>query len=150
MTDFEIREIAAQPAIVSHHVTDLAGFKDIVDTGYAALFDALGQLGVPPVAAPFIRYLELGEQFSIQLGLPVADEATLGDAERDVLPGGRAAIARHVGSYDGLQATGEALHSWVLAQGETPAGTFWESYVTDPAAEPDPATWVTDVVIPLR
>lgn len=149
MSDFTIQELPEQLAVVSFHETDMAGFKDVVDTGFPALFDVLGQLAVPPFAPPFIRYLELGEVFSLQLGVPVAPGAALGDARSDVLPAGRAAVARHLGGYDGLEATGRALHDWVHAQGVTPRGTFWESYVTDPSAEPDSAKWVTDVVIPL-
>lgn len=150
MTDFEIRTIAARPAVVSHHATDLAGFARVVDRGFPALYDRLGELRVAPAGPPFVRYLELGDPLRVQLGVPVAAVADDDGQGADVLPGGRAAIARHVGAYDGLEAAGRALHAWVLQRGETPAGSFWESYVTDPGEEPDPARRVTEIVIPLR
>ena len=44
----------------------------------------------------------------------------------------------------------EALASWVSSHGGEPAGAPWEVYFSDPAVEPDPATWHTEVVQPYR
>ena len=70
-------------------------------------------------------------------------------------PGGRYVVLRHVGPYDGLVASNAALQRWAQQQGvgldswDTAEGTAWrgrvEHYLTNPAAEPDPAKWETDV-----
>lgn len=62
---------------------------------------------------------------------------------------------RHTGPYDGLVASNAALQQWAAQQGirfdswDTPDGTVWrgraEHYLTNPAAEPDPANWEVDV-----
>ena len=44
----------------------------------------------------------------------------------------------------------QALASWVSSHGGEPAGDPWEVYFSDPASEPDPATWRTEIVQPYR
>ena len=71
------------------------------------------------------------------------------------LPGGRYAVLRHTGPYDGLLASNAALQEWADEHGiefdtwDTPAGSAWrgraEHYLTDPSQEPDPAKWEVDV-----
>jgi DNA gyrase inhibitor GyrI len=78
-----------------------------------------------------------------------------GRVRSGVLPGGRYVVLRHVGPYDGLVASNAALQRWAQQQGvgldswDTAEGTAWrgrvEHYLTNPAAEPDPAKWETDV-----
>jgi DNA gyrase inhibitor GyrI len=72
-----------------------------------------------------------------------------------VLPAGRYVTLRHTGPYDGLIASNAALQQWAQQQEitfdswDTPAGSVWrgraEHYLTNPAAEPDPAKWEVDV-----
>ena len=66
------------------------------------------------------------------------------------LPGGSAAVAVHVGPYERLVDTYEALQAWVLEQGFELAWPMWEYYLSDPQSEPDPATWRTRIVWPVR
>ena len=83
----------------------------------------------------------------LELGVPVPEGLGLEDTS---LPGGRVAVLRHVGPYDGLPQAFERLGEWVAASGEQVAGPGWESYVTDPREERDSSRWVTDVYLPVR
>jgi effector-binding domain-containing protein len=80
-----------------------------------------------------------------------------------VLPGGRYVVLRHIGPYDGrdgLIPANAALQQWAQDHGlefdmkDTPEGSAWasrfEQYLTDPSAEPDPASWETDVAYLTR
>jgi effector-binding domain-containing protein len=49
-----------------------------------------------------------------------------------------------------LASTYAALIEWVAGQGYVPVGPMWECYLTDPSAEPDPSTWRTQIVCPVR
>jgi hypothetical protein len=72
-----------------------------------------------------------------------------------LLPAGRYIVLRHVGRYDGVVAGNAALLDWAsdhaiaLDSWDTAGGTAWRSrvehYLTNPAAEPDPAKWETDI-----
>ena len=43
-------------------------------------------------------------------------------------PAGRAATAVHVGPYDGLKETHDAIHAWAEAHRQRFAGRSWEIY----------------------
>ena len=143
--DPEIRELSPQPAVVEKAVTDEAGLPGVVDSGFPRLFGRLAELGAEPAGPPFIRYLRTGEELELELGIPVGPDA----GRSDGLPGGRAAVLRHVGPFSGLRDACERLARWVAEQGEEPAGPFWESYVTDPRSEPDSSKWITDITQPI-
>jgi effector-binding domain-containing protein len=109
-------------------------------------------------AAPFIRYLviDMQAELEIELGVPADVRAADGGRIRPgILPAGRYVVLRHVGPYDGLVAGNAALLDWAreheleLDSWETDRGTAWRSrvehYLTDPAAEPDPAKWETEI-----
>ena len=66
------------------------------------------------------------------------------------LPAGDVAVISHLGAYDGLgQAWGRLMGS-VGAMGRTPGTPFWESYVTEPSPNMDPATLRTDLFCPAH
>lgn len=58
-------------------------------------------------------------------------------------------VAIHRGPYDGLPATFQAVEAWVREEGRSPGGPPMEIYLTDPGEHPDPATWETQVVLPV-
>ena len=101
---------------------------------------------------PYARYHPGPDNtFDLEAGLPVAPPVVGDDkVKASVLPGGRCAVATHVGPYELLSATHQRLHQFVADQGEKAAGPPWESYLTDPGDEPDPSKWKTLVVIPLE
>ena len=142
-TDPEIRELSPQPAVVEVTVTDAAGIPAAVDSGFPRLFGRLADLGVAPAGPPFIRYLRTGAEMELELGIPVGPDA----GQSSGLPGGRAAVLRHVGPFSGLREACERLQEWA---GDRAAGPFWESYVTNPREEPDSARWITEIFLPLR
>jgi pimeloyl-ACP methyl ester carboxylesterase len=145
----ELRLIDPQPAAAVRAETTRDGIAAVVDRAFPALFQRLGAVGVAPAGPPFIRYLETGERFVLELGVPVP-EGVDRDLEDSSLPGGRVAVLRHIGPYDELPQAFERLRDWVTARGEQIAGPGWESYMTDPRTEPDPSSWVTDVYLPVR
>ncbi len=147
----EIRQLTPQPALVEHASTDTAGLPAAVDRGFGALLRRLSELDVALAAPPYIRYLQTGERMQLELGAPVAaGTAALDGLPLGGLPGGRVAVLRHTGPYEQLRDACARLAEWLRRQGLEPAGPFWESYVTNPAEEPDPAKRITDICQPLR
>ncbi len=66
------------------------------------------------------------------------------------LPGGPAAVLTYIGPYDEMEAAYAALAEWVARSGGEPTGDPWEVYFSDPAQEPDPRRWRTEIVMPFR
>jgi effector-binding domain-containing protein len=121
------------------------------------VFAWLDRQDIPPGGAPLARYLviDMVAELDIELGVPVAS-AVPGDGRvvAGVLPAGRYAALIYTGPQNGIAANA-ALQAWAAERGiawqkrPTPKGEAWgarvESYLTDPAAEPDPERWETEV-----
>jgi effector-binding domain-containing protein len=161
-----------EPRIAEHARQDYAGIRvtvpmegisGAVDEAFPELFGWLAGQGISPGGPPFIRYLvidmlrELRLDLAVPVGGPVAGS---GRIRPGALPGGRYAVLRHTGPYDGLIASNAALQQWAARHGvefdtrDTPEGTAWaarvEHYLTDPSAEPDPSKWEVDVAYLIR
>ena len=61
--------------------------------------------------------------------------------------GGRAAVGMHIGPYDTMVTTYEALQAWMAEQAFVPCDDMWEEYWSEPKG--DPSTWQTRIVWPL-
>jgi effector-binding domain-containing protein len=71
-----------------------------------------------------------------------------GEVEPGTIGGGAAAHAVHVGPYDTIGRTWEALDAWLRAEGRTPSGPFWECYIDDPE-EVDASELKTELYVPV-
>ncbi len=118
---------------------------------YGMLARVITERGAHPVGPPFARYHMLAEdRFAVEAGFPVSASVNAGDVRSSELPGGAVAVTVHTGPYDEMRPAYEALTSWVGGHGGEPAGDPWEVYFSDPAREPDPAAWRTEIVQPYR
>lgn len=122
------------------------------------VFGWLGERGAAPAGAPFWKYnvVDMPGRLEIEVGVPVAaPQAGDGRIVAGALPGGRYVTVRHVGSPDTLAAATGELLDWAAARGLKwdMTGERWgcrlETYLTDPAAEPDMNNWVTEISIRL-
>jgi effector-binding domain-containing protein len=84
-------------------------------------------------------------------GFPVAEPIT-GDGwvRPSALPAGPAAVATHLGPCEAVETACAELDAWLAGRGLLPDGVRWEVYLTDPATEPDPAHWLSQLVVPYR
>jgi effector-binding domain-containing protein len=145
----EIRELEPQVVAVKTAKTDAAGLGGVIDKTFPALFGELASRDVTPEGPPFVRYLETGAEMEVQLGVPIPADTTPA-VKSTVLPGGPTAVYVYIGPYDGLPAAWEQFGEWVGRQGREQDGPFWESYVSDPRSEPDPAQRLTELYMPLK
>ena len=154
----QVEQRAEQPYAGIRLRVTMDGLSGAVDRGFPELFGWLAEHAIAPAGPPFIRYhvIDMDGELEIELGVP-ADVTSDGGAHvrPGILPGGRYAVLRHTGPYDGLIASNAMLQRWAGDHGvaldswDTPEGAAWRSrveyYLTNPAAEPDPAKWEVDV-----
>lgn len=150
--DAQLTDLPEQPALTRRARLPVQQLRSFFDSTYGAIWSALQAQGVAVAGEPFAAYRGMpSDMVDIEAGFPVAAavEAT-GAMQASSLPACRAAVAVHVGPYEGLGDTWGSLVEWVRAQGLRPAGDlFWEIYLSDPSSQPDPATWRTRLVIPV-
>ncbi|MCG8925675.1 GyrI-like domain-containing protein [Lentzea sp. CC55] len=108
---------------------------------------------LPVTGAPFLRYLRVStEEFEVEAGIPAVAEVP-GDGEvfTATLPAGQYLIALHEGGPEGLAAVTDGLlaHAVRFDREGDRWGARLETHFTDPAVEPDPAKWATEVAIRL-
>lgn len=153
MTRIRIEEVPAQPVAVVRRqvpVTALPAFSaEAAGTIEAAVAAAGGVVAGPLFAwyhePPAGAVVDVSAGFVVA-GLSVGD---LGEVEVRVRPGALAAVALHVGPYDTLADTYRELDVWLDTRQLDPSDEIWEEYLSDPEADPDPATWETRLVRPL-
>jgi effector-binding domain-containing protein len=151
MTEFRIDTIEAQQAAAIRHTVPMAELTKAFDTGFSAVMKAVTEQGASVTGPPFGYYHSMpGETVDVSIGFPVSAPVEAGDVHPFELPAGRVVLGTHVGPYDQLERTYGELMTWVMLEGLTLAEGMWEQYVSDPDAEPDPATWRTLIVWPLR
>ena len=151
MPSYEIRFIPGQGAAVVSVSTTPANIGESMGTALAQAFQAVADSGAVPAGPPFARYFSFGETIEYEAGLPLTAPFKAGaEVRASHIGGGEAAVAMHVGPYDTIEQTYVALTAWLEDQGRTPAGPMWESYLTSPDEEPDPAKWLTEVHVPVE
>src|SRR5579885_3664559 len=74
---------------------------------------------------PSSRDLPMDVDFGVEVVQSFTPEGEMRPAET---PGGEAAIAVHVGPYERMKETHDAIHAWRAANHRTFAGQSWEIY----------------------
>lgn len=127
------------------------------------VFRWLKSKGGAPIGAPFIRYLVINMEakLEIDVAVPVASAMTgEGHMIADVLPAGRYVTLLYAGDYSNLVEVVAELLAWSERKGLVwdkwpvhPRGEGWrariEIYLTNPAEEPDPEKWQTELAFRL-
>jgi AraC family transcriptional regulator len=151
--DIAVKDLPATHALVMRKRISRDEIAATLGSMLPAVFTHAQQHGLALAGPPFARYPEIGMgSFVMEAGFAVAAPAD-GDPEAGIepltIPAGEAAVAIHRGPYDGLPRTFEVVESWVRDEGRSVGGPPMENYLTDPGEHPDPATWETEVVLPL-
>lgn len=152
MVDCDVVTIEPQQAAAVRGELPVDQLPTLFDRAFHLVLEVVQAQGLDVTGPPFGFYPRMpGETVEVAAGFPVSGPIVpTGEVTALVLPGGRAATAIHVGSYDGLAQTYHELTAWLQSHGLEGGTQMWESYLSDPATEPDPAKWRTQITWPLR
>ena len=147
---FELRERQPQPTLVIRTRSSVQDMPQVLGQAWGAVMQYAGQAGHQPSGAPFVAYHNMDMQdLDLEIGFAFAQKLNgEGEVLAGEIPGGKAAGCVHVGPYDQLPATYSALMKWMEANGHTPCGAAYESYLNDPHNTP-PEELQTDIFFPL-
>ncbi len=149
--DFSTTRLSGQAIVGIRTKAKMPELGQVMGPLFGELFAHIQQAGQAPAGMPLAIYHSMGGgMVDLECAMPVAGPVPgIGRIQAGQLPEGRAATTTHLGPYDELKRTWDALTAWMQSQQLEPAGPPWEVYVTDPGAEPDPAKWRTDIFFPV-
>lgn len=151
MTDISVSEQPEQTTAVIREVVPLTGMTAFFGRAFSTVASVVAAEGAQITGPAFARYYGMPtDVVDVEAGFPIAGAITAsGDVHVGHLPSGRIYEAIHVGPYDTLVQTYEAVGNRISADGGVPADEMWEYYLSDPEDEPDPAKWQTRVCWPV-
>lgn len=146
-----ITQSTEQLTAVIHIIVPRDEIRHVMGPGLNELMSVLAAQGIVPAGPWFTRHLKIPDHsFDFEISVPVASPVTAtGRVKPSQLPSMKVARTTYHGPYEGLGDAWGKLRVWVTSNGHTPAENLWECYVTDPASNPDPATWRTELNCPL-
>jgi effector-binding domain-containing protein len=147
----QITQTAEQPAAIIRITTPRSEIQNVMGPGYRELMDTIAAQGIRSAGPWFTRHLRMDpETFDFELGVPIsAPISTTGRVKAGQLPAATVARTIYHGVYEGLGDAWAEFDAWIAAEGHTPGPELWERYVAGPEANPDPATWRTELSRPL-
>lgn len=152
VTTFTIETVDPQITAAIQAEVPVGEIRELFDRAFPVLVRSIAAQGVEVTGPPFAYYPRMpGETIAVVIGFPVDRPVdTDGEVGPFELPGGQVVSGTHVGSYDTLAESYHELVAWSAAEGHHLGEAMWEIYLTDPEAQPDPDTWRTRMVWPLR
>ncbi|MDV8008687.1 GyrI-like domain-containing protein [Rhodococcus sp. IEGM 1318] len=151
MTTIRIVENSVQPTAGIREQVPLSELSEFFSRAFAGTLAALHARGVHPSGPPFGKYFgRPTDVVDVEAGFPVSVAITpVGNVVPGALPGGKAVEAVHVGPYDAMARTYAELERYCADARLIPSAVMWESYLSDPEAEPDPEKWRTRICWPI-
>jgi effector-binding domain-containing protein len=147
--DMKIVELQEQPTAVVREQVAMSALPGFFGRAYAAVSAALEAQSIQPAGPPFALYRGMPtEMVDVEAGFPVSTTvAAVNGVRAGILPACRAVQSMHIGTYDTLGTTYEAVKERMSEEGWEASEDMWEYYLSDQST--DPATWRTLVVWPV-
>ena len=149
--EFKIVELKEQPGLAIRETVTNTEIPAKMQEFFGELWKYIMAGNIEVAGPPFALYHSWNErETSMEVGFPVGPGASgEGRLQSMALPGGKIATGMHFGPYDKLPESYNEMMAWMKANGHEPAGKMWETYLTDPEMEKDPAKWVTVMFWPV-
>lgn len=160
-----LRAPAVPTVVVQAADVPMATIAGLFDAVFGKLFPAAFEQGLTPAGPAFALYTRLTDgpdaAADVEIGFPLDgplieqldDDAVEIDGMRlvaSVIPAGEVAVTSHLGGFDGLGRAWGEFFGEIGAMGRAPGNPFWESYVTEPSPDMDPADLRTDLYCLVR
>ncbi len=145
----ELRETTEQPTAVRRATVHRDELTTWLARAFGEVAAHLQAHGIAPKGYPFAVFHALpGHRFEVEAGFPIAARIAGNASVRpSTLPRGHAVVAWHIGSYDTIGTTYQAIDEWLRAEGGYRTGDAWEIYHDPPGR--DRTHWRTELVQPV-
>lgn len=144
----EVVDLPARSTAVVRIEGPAADLPRMMSEAFSLTMGAISAAGASFAGHPFARYETFGPRIVAEVGFPFSGMVTPGGRVHvRELPGGRAVMTRHVGSYDTIGDAWRQVQVWMTEHDLVSSGAPWEAYLTGPD-EPGPP--VTEIFFPIR
>lgn len=149
MPEFEIIELDECLCLTKSGTCRHAELPDTISRLYGEIMESDPEATMADAPRLYYTRWDLGD-CDITAAVPVEPGATgRSGVELTTFPACKALCVTHIGPYEGLHESWTLLWAEMQRRGLQPGGHPWDRYVTDPAEEPNPANWITELNIPL-
>jgi effector-binding domain-containing protein len=150
-TDIHITEQAEVHTAGVRRTVPMNELRGFFSAAFATTMQAVAAQGGHPIGPPFAKYYGMpGDVIDVEAGFPIDRViAPSGEVAGGMLPAGRTVEATHVGPYETLADSYAEVEEFIGAHHLVPGAYMWESYLSDPQAEPDPSHWRTLIQWPV-
>ncbi len=147
----QITHTTAQLTAIIHLTIPKAEMRHVFGPAIGELMATLAAQGIAPAGPVFDHYLKITpDMFDFELGVPVSKPVVAAGRVRPSLwPAMKVARTVYHGPYEGLPAAWGEFMGWIKTEAHMPAADLWQLYITHADANPDPATWRTELNRPL-
>ncbi|HWQ20153.1 MAG TPA: GyrI-like domain-containing protein [Methanotrichaceae archaeon] len=150
--DIKVIDVEEQPVLSIRETASMPSIPERMGQIFCEIGAFLEKSGIGPAGAPFAYWHGMTEEsiqkgvFDMECGFPVSQPADgQGRIMRSKLPGGKVLTAMHIGPYETLAETYQALQSWAAENGYQAGEDMWEVYLTNPDEVPDKSRWMTQI-----
>ena len=150
-TKCEIKDIPKRKTLTVRKRSSLEKLPQDIGNAYGAIMQYLGGLGETPTGMPFVIYYNLDMQdLDVEIGFPVSKKIPDKDnMKASEIAAGKFASTVHIGPYQTMEPTYNALNQWITDNGHEAEGTAIEFYFNDPN-EVGPENTKTEIQFPLK
>ena len=153
MTRFPVSQLVAQPFAFLLRTAAIPDMPKVMGESFGALSAALAKAKAAPAGMPLAHYIAYdSNSTTFEVGFPVRPEDVEAVREAGLSIGktaeGQVMTAIHMGPYDSVVSTYNAMQAEMQAAGLEAAMDMWEVYYSPP--DTPPAEIRTDVIWPVR
>ena len=149
--DCKMIEQAAQQALSVRTRSSVQNLPKIIGPNFVMIREYIENSGEQMAGAPYIAYYNMDMQdLDIEIGIPSSKALPdKDDIKTTEIPAGKYATVIHVGPFDKMEPTYNALNKWVTDNGYETTGIAYELYIDDPAITPMEEL-KTQIMFPLK
>lgn len=160
LTKPKVEECKEQPYVAIRTKVNMDKIPEVLPPLIPQVFNWLTKNNIVPVGPLFFQYLCMDKNNDLvaEVGVPVKDNVKgEGQIISGSFPPGYYATVTYIGDYKHIREAHIALRDWVkkndykekeeFSENGIKWGRSIEFYLTDPAKEPDPDKWRTDIVL---